>query len=182
MKIRIDEIPKIGLSVEFTDYEELLAQALAATTLPPGVEIDPRLTGRFQIARRKGELFFEAAVDTVMRLQCSRCLTEFQQADRVDIELVVRQRSSPEQDMDAEFVDSEAEAFLIDGDVIDPGEIILQELLLNVPMKPLCNEDCPGLCPTCGRPKSSPECTCSEERRVDPRWAALEQLKEKITP
>ncbi|MCA1960093.1 MAG: DUF177 domain-containing protein [Desulfomonile sp.] len=182
MRIRIDEIPRKGLSVEFTDDEELLAQALAATSLPPGVQIDPRLTGRFTIARRKGELFFEAAIDAAMRLQCSRCLTEFRQPERVDIDLVVRQRTSPEQDMNAEFVDSEAEAFFIDGDVIDPGEIILQELLLNVPMKPLCKEDCPGLCPTCGRPKGSPQCTCSEERRVDPRWAALERLKEKITP
>jgi uncharacterized protein len=150
--------------------------------LPRGVDIDPKLSGSFRIVRRESEFVFEAAVDAVMRLQCARCLAVFPQPERVEVSLVLRRRPAADRAMDAEFVESEAEAFLIDDDIVDPGEIILQELLLNVPMMPLCREQCPGLCPTCGRLKGSPECACPNEERVDPRWAALRQLRDKVTP
>lgn len=182
MRIRIEEIPKTGLSVEFSEDEEILASARASTSLPPGVEIEPTLTGWFRILWREGELLFEAAAEAVMRLECSRCLVNFMHPERVEVQLVLRRRAAPGTEMDTEYLESEAEAFFLEGEVIDPGEIILQELLLNVPMKPLCSEKCPGLCPTCGRPKGSRECTCPEQERSDPRWAALRQLKEKITP
>lgn len=182
MKIRLDEIPKAGFFAEFSDDGEILAAARAAITLPPGVDIEPKLSGWFRIVPRRGEFFFEAAVEAVMRLQCARCLVVFPNPAQVEVSLVLRKRPDADQAMDAEFVDSEAEAFLIEDDIVDPGEIILQELLLNVPMMPLCGEQCPGLCPTCGRLKGSPECTCPAEERVDARWAALRRLRDKVTP
>jgi uncharacterized protein len=59
-------------------------------------------------------------------------------------------------------------------------QIIVQEVLLELPMKPLCSEQCAGLCPTCGAPVGSKECTCREQEHRDPRWAALAQLKAKM--
>jgi uncharacterized protein len=59
--------------------------------------------------------------------------------------------------------------------------VIVQEILLSLPMKALCREDCPGLCPQCGAMKDSAECRCSNQDRIDPRWAALEDLKKRIS-
>jgi uncharacterized protein len=57
----------------------------------------------------------------------------------------------------------------------------LQELLLEVPMKPLCREDCAGLCPRCGALLGSDHCTCTAESAGDSRWAALARLKKEET-
>ena len=56
-------------------------------------------------------------------------------------------------------------------------ELVLSDLLLNLPMKHLCREDCKGLCPGCGVNLNREPCRC--KKQVDPRWAALEQLLDK---
>ena len=48
-----------------------------------------------------------------------------------------------------------------------------------VPMKPLCREDCQGLCPECGKDLNLGPCAGAHET-VDPRWEALRALKEKV--
>jgi uncharacterized protein len=68
----------------------------------------------------------------------------------------------------------------VNGDELDPGEVVLQELFLEHPLKPLCSEDCQGLCPKCGGLRGTEECTCDEEAPADPRWQALAELKDRL--
>jgi len=65
-------------------------------------------------------------------------------------------------------------AFYRDGS-IDLGEMIHEQLYLALPMKPLCREDCKGLCPLCGANWNTTTCTC-EVRWEDPRLAGLKAL------
>jgi uncharacterized protein len=50
-------------------------------------------------------------------------------------------------------------------------------LLLNIPMRILCKEDCRGLCPKCGRNRNTNSCDCVEEA-IDPRWEGLKGLRD----
>ena len=59
---------------------------------------------------------------------------------------------------------------------IDLGEVVREQLYLALPMKPLCQEDCKGLCPVCGVNRNRETCSCQQEW-VDPRMAALAELK-----
>ena len=59
---------------------------------------------------------------------------------------------------------------------LDLSSAIRDELALALPMAPVCKEDCAGLCPTCGNPKSGGSCTCVQ-KETDPRWAELAKLK-----
>jgi uncharacterized protein len=61
-------------------------------------------------------------------------------------------------------------------DVIDLADVIREQLYLALPMKPLCREDCLGLCPVCGQNRNTTPCTCKTEW-VDPRMDALRNLK-----
>ncbi len=61
-------------------------------------------------------------------------------------------------------------------DKIDLGEVVREQLYLALPMKPLCQQDCKGLCPVCGVNRNRETCTCQQEW-VDPRMAALEKWK-----
>ena len=57
----------------------------------------------------------------------------------------------------------------------DLDEELREALILSFPMRILCDEDCPGLCPKCGKPKREGECGCPT-REIDPRLAILQTL------
>jgi len=55
---------------------------------------------------------------------------------------------------------------------------VREQILLALPSRRLCREECKGLCPTCGADLNAGRCDC-EQREVDPRWSALAELKDK---
>lgn len=76
------------------------------------------------------------------------------------------------------FVDErgpgDEDAYLIEGDVVDLAPMVHDAILLDLPLAPLCREDCQGLCPYCGIDRN--EATCDCRGPVDPRWATLDGL------
>ncbi|CAN5570558.1 YceD family protein [soil metagenome] len=70
-----------------------------------------------------------------------------------------------------------ADAFQMVGDQLDLRSVVRELVLLDAPLTPLCRPDCAGLCPTCGVDRNTTTCEC-EPPPVDPRWAALDVLKE----
>jgi uncharacterized protein len=60
-------------------------------------------------------------------------------------------------------------------DTIDLGPLVRDAIVLELPMAPLCREDCRGLCPQCGADRNEVECGCVAP--VDPRWANLDVLR-----
>lgn len=69
------------------------------------------------------------------------------------------------------------DAWRITGDQIDLLPMVRENILLSVPVGPLCRPDCPGFCPVCGVDLAETSCTC-DRNPVDDRWAALDQLKD----
>jgi len=177
MKIRIDEIPEAGLELVFSGEEDILSQALVDLETPQGVRIDPRVRGHASFFESGDGLLLTARVQARLHLSCFRCLAEFDSDQEIEVDLIVRRRDvgGPSDDR---VVDSTANEVWIEGPELDLGTLLAQELLLEVPMKPLCSEDCPGLCARCGALKGSDRCTCKEEDEVDPRWKVLAKLKD----
>lgn len=96
--------------------------------------------------------------------ECRRCLAPM--SARMTIELSELYQQMPD----------DSEAYVIDNDQINLLPMVRENLLLAVPLGPLCREDCPGFCPHCGKDLSETPCSCVNTV-VDPRWAALESLK-----
>ncbi|HEX6597175.1 MAG TPA: DUF177 domain-containing protein [Acidimicrobiales bacterium] len=97
--------------------------------------------------------------------ECRRCLAP-----------VDGSMTAPFQELfEVEFRDGES--YPLKGDRIDLAPLVSEALLLGLPLAPLCREDCAGLCPTCGADLNSGPCACDPDP-PDPRWAALEVLKE----
>ncbi|MFH0822794.1 MAG: DUF177 domain-containing protein [Pseudomonadota bacterium] len=179
MRISIADITEEGLRLNFSGTEDILSEVLGGIPVPKGVRIDPRIRGGLLLVKQEAGTFLTGQVQATFYVECSRCLTEFQMDGHADFDLVIRPRfagvpvSAMEQEPD------ETNACFAEGDELDVSMIIVQELLLDLPMKPLCKESCPGLCPTCGELQGSPSCSCRQEKPVDPRWAALANLKKK---
>jgi uncharacterized protein len=72
------------------------------------------------------------------------------------------------------------DAFPFEGDQVDLEPMVRELVLMELPAAPLCRVDCAGLCPTCGADLNEGPCGCDAETR-DPRWAALDALREQQT-
>jgi uncharacterized protein len=83
----------------------------------------------------------------------------------------VRERYAP-----AGGTDRDEEAYPLDGDELDLEPLARDAVLLELPLAPLCADDCRGLCPRCGANRNTDPCNCPPEG--DPRWAALDALRE----
>ena len=68
---------------------------------------------------------------------------------------------------------------VLDEEVLETKPILIEQLQLNIPMKPLCRPDCAGLCPTCGADLNLGPCGCPTGGS-DPRWAGLQLLKDRL--
>ena len=75
----------------------------------------------------------------------------------------------------AEVSTEDLDVFPFDGEKIDLEPLFREQFVLAVPYAPLCSEDCKGLCPQCGIDRNTGTCSC--EKPIDPRLAALKGLK-----
>ena len=75
----------------------------------------------------------------------------------------------------------EGESYPLKGDRIDLGPLATETLLLDLPLAPVCQEACAGLCPTCGADLNGGPCDC-DPAPADPRWAALDVLRQDQDP
>ena len=108
-------------------------------------------------------------IETSVGMVCSNCLCRVQidMSYKLD-ELFVQQDA----DLSLLCEDDQENCNYIVGQEIDLLPSIRQEILLSLPMKPLCQETCKGLCPECGVNKNLQQCPCNTER-IDPRLADL---------
>jgi uncharacterized protein len=179
MKIRIEDVPEEGLELNFSGEQDILSEALETIPKSEGISIDPHIKGHVRISVSGDDIFFIGSVTALVHMKCSRCLADFTVDKDTDLNLVFR-RAGVEIPGGNEREQLDDDVVLIEGSEMDPSEVIVQEVLLNIPMKPLCREECPGLCPHCGALKGSEECTCPGDGSVDPRWEALARLRDKI--
>ncbi len=166
----------------------------------PLLEISPvRLEG--EISRIEKGFAFDARIAYGGRLECSRCLASYPFQTREDFSLILTKRAtaarrrdsvsppSPERrsgfgggagaSATAEEISLEGEdldEYFYDEPVISVAPIAEERIQMAVPMKPLCREDCRGLCPRCGEDWNVADCGCALES-ADPRWEVLRNLK-----
>ena len=131
--------------------------------------------GEVELQRTPGSIVVKGALHTNVELSCSRCLSQF----TYEITLNFEEEYIPTVDVLSGAPlppPEEAGAFTIDGHhVIDLTEAIRQYTVLAIPMKPLCKEECAGLCPSCGQNLNQETCDCPVQE-IDPRWSELTKL------
>jgi uncharacterized protein len=132
------------------------------------------VNGKIRLAGK--EVFVNGHVDARAQVECDRCLKPIELPVNADFELEYITGSEYESSEVAELTEAEMSVSVFDGDAIDVDEIVKEQILLAVPTRMLCREDCKGICPQCGTDRNTGECKCVTED-IDPRWAALKNLK-----
>jgi uncharacterized protein len=130
----------------------------------------------FDVHKDKDKFRLVGTVRTELELACSRCLEPF----RLPVDATFDQRYLPQTDamaeQESEVGEDDLETSFYRDEQIDLNELLREQFYLALPMKPLCREECKGLCPQCGTNLNIGTCDCVPAWE-DPRLAALRQLK-----
>ena len=122
------------------------------------------------IRNTAGVLVMTGTIRTNLHSVCDRCAAQYEQRVEYDVDVVLVQELSQEEDEDPRV-------FELDGDNADLDEIISTVFVLSMDSKFLCRDDCKGLCCRCGKNLNQGPCSCQKE--PNPRFAALKQLLNK---
>ncbi|NLC70549.1 MAG: DUF177 domain-containing protein [Desulfuromonadaceae bacterium] len=122
----------------------------------------------------------EGTAATQAELICGRCLEKFLFPLKVEFTLAFSRFSVDKEDQsgaeERELAEEDVSLIPFAGDELDLREAVQDQLLMALPVRPLCREECLGLCPVCGADRNRESCGCPETA-VNPKWAALAGLR-----
>jgi uncharacterized protein len=121
----------------------------------------------------------DGAITTTIEQACSRCLVDFK--GRLERRFTLRfsresEASQPKnQTSELELTEEHIGLTLFTGETIDFTDSVQEQVVLALPYKPLCSQDCKGLCPRCGTDLNTGRCACAQEQSRNP-FAVLGHL------
>ena len=175
LKINVATIPEEGikyiLSEDGSRFKECLADTADTDFKLRKVDVDCLVTKTSTTIFIKGE--FSAIIDS----NCSRCLEDISVpiGGNFAYTLIPAKAETRE---DLELTAEELEISHYQGDFVDLTSIICEQIILQIPIKTLCREECRGLCPRCGINLNTSSCNC-HIAVVDNRMAVLKKMKVK---
>ncbi|MGH7819755.1 MAG: YceD family protein [Candidatus Binatia bacterium] len=173
MKIRIEEIKETQSSISFPEDVGEVNELLALSKSP-----DYRFLGAAEVEvtyyRSAEDLFFEGRLVSSVSGTCARCLESY--PFEMDREFTFVLKPARAATAEPALSDEDLALSFYTGEEIDLSPLVREEMILSLPTRPLCREDCSGLCPRCGKNRNTAHCDCTEER-LDARLAPLRDLK-----
>jgi len=133
----------------------------------------PEISGK--ITRNGNQVLISGRIVARAEVDCDRCLKSVEVPVRSEFNLQYVTNADYEAIQAAELEETDLALSVFDGEGIDVDEIVREQVLLAVPTRTLCNQDCKGFCPICGADKNLQNCGCRTEE-TDPRWAGLKEL------
>jgi uncharacterized protein len=167
MITKINDIPPEGLTLKFDQKLDLFDRGTASTAFTAVLSITPTKGGILHITGR---------VQSSPVLECSRCLENFAYGIDAEWQIDFAPVKTLGADAEHELVGGELDMEFYEGDEIDPLEIVKEQLLISIPMVPLHNPDCRGLCSVCGTDLNKTE--CGHQRNAPGDFGAFSVLKD----
>jgi uncharacterized protein len=160
--------------------ERVYAPGDFATDASDGFTIAAPVELAFDIYKDKQQFRLIGTVKTTLELPCSRCLEPFVWPVEASFDLRYQPHAHNTGEGEREIEEDDLTTAFYEHDMIDLQQLMKEQFLLSLPMKPLCTDACRGLCPVCGTNLNRTTCTCTEQWE-DPRFAALKALTTKPT-
>lgn len=189
MKLNVMDIPEEGMSLEVEApagkgerwFEELV-KASFEKDYPQGNKAKLVL----RLVRIGDNIQISGLAEININPECDRCLVSFPKhlTETLSVNLAPHSRTPFERGvrggkggMEEAGLDENGVAFsFYEGEEIDLAEIVREIIVLDIPIRYLCSEDCKGLCTSCGQNLNEKTCSC-QIKPLDPRFAALKQFK-----
>ncbi len=149
--------------------------ASAFQTADEEYDVVQPVTLSLDIRKKNREVTLMGTVSTVLELKCSRCVEPYSLPIDASFDLFYLPHSENRGEGEIEIEDDDLETAFYKDDVIDLGQLMKEQFYMALPMKPLCQEGCRGLCPHCGANLNQSSCDCVSTW-TDPRLDTLRSL------
>ncbi len=171
MRIEVDRLSERGEAFAHTYAPDELTLDEEGLSLTTPVSVEGRATRKGTQVRLRGR------IRTTVEVACDRCLrpVPFNVEEEFDARLEPAGTETPTEEL-AELQPEDLDVSVYEGDAVEVDELVREQILLALPTRLHCREDCKGLCPTCGADLNETTCAC-EHKEIDPRWAGLAALK-----
>ncbi len=173
MKINVEEIKDTEKEAAFVEEVSEINEALAITGVVD-YQFQAPVPVELRYYRLGEDLLFHGRFDGAVRGTCARCLAEYPFPVKDDFTFVMKPAAGPE--AEGELGDEDLSLSFYEGDEVDLSPLLREAMMLSLPTRPLCKDDCRGLCPRCGANRNNTDCGCRDDW-ADPRLEVLRTLK-----
>jgi uncharacterized protein len=153
------EIQQLG-QLAVAGRAELIEEHRGPREVVPDIRLRAKYQGRVEVA-------------------CARCLDPVEHPVKGEFDLIFRPLGVDQGGAERAITTDETEIGYYHKSGLALEDVLREQVLLSLPAKTLCRQDCKGLCPHCGRNLNSESCAC-DTAPVDPRWSALSDLGSRI--
>ena len=165
MQIRLQELATMPDYRARFDYTTDLSQEEVGFEFPFRQPV--RLEG--EVSDDAGAITLSATIHAHVTTRCARCGKPVEYDKETDVEFLLVKELEGEED------DLRDDVYLVESDMVELDDILIPELILDMEMAVVCDEDCKGLCPKCGKNLNQGDCGCVV-KEVDPRLAVLQKF------
>ncbi len=127
------------------------------------------------------DIRLRAAYHGQLEVLCARCVEPVAMPIEGSFDLIFRPDDADADSAERAITTDETEIGYYDKSGLLLEDVVREQVLLSLPARILCTDDCKGLCPRCGQNLNSASCNC-ESTAVDPRWNALGALASQVKP
>jgi len=175
--MRLDLTALLDGSAAKQEWEYTYAPHDDGPQLGDEIRLTAPIAVRVTVGAHHGYLSLDAAAHAAYETDCARCLEPLSRTLDVSLSrLIETDAASGGVTHDADYEDS---LLTMENGSVEIDDEVTEALLLELPMVHLCREDCPGLCPRCGKRLADGPCGCEGKKEIDPRLAILQKLLEK---
>lgn len=175
LRVKLDEIPPEGLSLEWKEEPDALSGYLENLS-----DIDFRfekpLEAQATVKKLGQSVLIKGSLKATLQLRCVRCLKDFSYPLASSFELTLYPLKGMDFKEEAELSASELDANFYEGGEIHLSEIACEQIFLEIPIQPLCQDACKGLCSHCGKDLNLSACDCME-KSVGVGFDVLKKMK-----
>jgi uncharacterized protein len=181
--VQITDIPDTGLSLAYALQPEDIALGVNDAKVQDVLSVSVEM-------HKAGEVVaVEGLIEGTFLRQCVRCLNEYETFESLPVSVEFRrhdpQRSSQGRTTVSQKSMGHTEAvyepgedvYDYSGDELELTAMLREQVILAIPMQPLCDPDCLGLCPVCGQDRNERRCGCPEPMEASP-FSALKELRD----
>jgi len=175
MLLRIEDINEEGLSFEMDEENLLSLQKYLATKIQEmRLDYSKKPDVRLVFSRNLDRIYMDGEISFHLTAQCCRCLESFPYEIQDSIRAVLIPKLEEPEEVELKREDLDFEFY--EGSCLDVIQLLTEQILLLLPFRFLCKEDCLGLCQICGTNLNKTLCSCRKEK-IDERFSKLHLLK-----
>lgn len=139
------------------------------------IAVGEKIECDFVLNRDGDKIYLQGIISFELQLECARCFEKFVLNKKEKL-LAYFIKKEPFIDEEEGLSQTDVLTEYYRNDIINLEHVFFDTIILSIPMKPLCKDNCKGLCPICGTNLNIKQCDCKREN-IDPRWAPLMALK-----